>query len=110
MAVAFERFLDLNAAARLRLLAALAFEGTLDGRGAYAPLSDGIENGPAIRQVNEFVHRMVSLMQHFLEGRENALAYAESLWADLIQPWGEARHGRLEALIQKSATANDPAS
>jgi len=106
MAVAFSSFLDLNATARLRLLTDLAFDATIDGRGAYMPMSDEIENGPALRRVNEFVHRIVSLMQHILANAPNTDAYAESLWIHLILPWAETRPGRMEAMIEK-AVASD---
>jgi hypothetical protein len=100
VAVAFSRFLELDAAARLRLLTELAFEGTLDGRGAYDAGGDDVENGPALRQANEFVHRIVSLMRHVQEQTPNGDAYAEGLWTDLILPWAHRRPGRLEALIR----------
>ena len=104
MAVTFDRFLDLNATARLRLLADLAYEGTLDGRGAYFPGTDEIENGPALRRSNEFVHRVISLMRHVLIDEPNTDAYAEGLWTDLIQPWAGTHPGMLEALLQKAVT------
>ena len=105
MAVAFSRFLELNATARLRLLADLAFDATIDGRGAYVPMSDEVENGPALRRVNEFVHRMVSVMQHLLTDAPNAEAYAEAIWNSLIQPWADKRPGKLEAMIEKAASS-----
>ena len=77
MAVAFSSFLDLNAAARLRLLTDLAYEGTMAGRDAYLPMTDEIKDGPVIRRSNEFVHRMVSLMRHVLANEPNTDAYAE---------------------------------
>ena len=104
MAVAFERFLELNATARLRLLTDLAFDATIDGRGAYVPMSDEVENGPALRRVNEFVHRMVSVMRHLLQDLPNAEAYAEAVWNDQIRPWADKRPGKLEAMIEKAAS------
>jgi hypothetical protein len=106
MAVAFSRFLELNATARLRLLTDLAFDATIDGRGTYVPMSDEVENGPALRRVNEFVHRIVSLMQHILAGAPNTDAYAESIWVQLILPWAQTRPGKLEAIVEK-AEASD---
>jgi hypothetical protein len=106
MVVAFERFLDLDATARLRLLAALAYEGTLDGRGAYLSGTDEVRDGPALRRVNEFVHRMVSLMRHVLSEEPNTDAYAQGLWTDLIQPWAEAHPGVLETLLQKAGASD----
>lgn len=102
MDVAFQRFLDLDATARLRLLADLAFHGTLDGRETYVPMDEGVEDGPALRRANEFVHRMISLMQHVLTQAPNTDAYAESLWTSLILPWSERRPGLLEAALHKA--------
>ncbi len=105
MAVAFSRFLELNATARLRLLTDLAFDATIDGRGSYLPMSDEVENGAALRRVNEFVHRMVSLMQHVLHDLPNTETYAEAVWNDQIQPWADKRPGKLEAMIEKVAAS-----
>jgi hypothetical protein len=106
MAVAFEAFLELDATARLRLLARLILDATIAGRGAYAPMSNEVENGPRLRGVNEFIHRLVNVMNHLLDDTPNAESYARAIWNDQIRPWADARPGQLEALVEEVAASD----
>lgn len=106
MAVAFERFLELDATARLRLLARLILDATIEGRGAYVPMSDQVEDGPRLRGVNEFIHRLANVMDHLLNDVPHAESYARGIWNDQVQPWAEARPGELEALIRQAAASH----
>lgn len=69
-ASAIERFLKADAMLQARILVRVANMLTIEARVTYEFGTDGVSNPPALRRINEVMHRVTSQVRALLDGDE----------------------------------------